>query len=227
MDRRWPVRSLRRKPAFSHARFIATFKIMIIMIKLTARHSGAKGQAEDPAQHDELGVEAPRKARGVQVKCRMLHMSGVRPLLCGGRGGTSTLPTARLAYVLRLALANSLGSRRLLSAGTHDTRLMRDVEQEVAQFLALPYTVEIAHDPDDDSYFAIVVELEGCMTHADSSEVLWKRIEEAMRDWLSVAIEFNDPIPLPALESHTSHGLRIPWMHPSREGIGRLLRSAT
>jgi predicted RNase H-like HicB family nuclease len=92
-------------------------------------------------------------------------------------------------------------------------------------YLSLPYTVEVRHD--EDGYFARVLELPGCMTDADVPEELWPRLEEAMTDWIEVALEFGDDIPEPAPESRTSHVLRMPWIYPSPKGMSQLLRSAT
>ena len=62
-------------------------------------------------------------------------------------------------------------------------------------YLGLPYTIEIM--PDEDYYFARVLELPGCLTYADSVEKLWPMIEDAMRDWIEVSLEYGEDIPEP------------------------------
>jgi predicted RNase H-like HicB family nuclease len=66
-------------------------------------------------------------------------------------------------------------------------------------YLGLPYTIEIM--PDEDFYFARVLELPGCLTYADSLERLSPMIEEAMRDWIEVALEYGEDIPEPLQRS--------------------------
>jgi predicted RNase H-like HicB family nuclease len=72
---------------------------------------------------------------------------------------------------------------------------MRDLNH----YLGLPYTIEIM--PDEDFYFARVLELPGCLTYADSLERLSPMIEEAMRDWIEVALEYGEDIPEPLQRS--------------------------
>jgi len=62
-------------------------------------------------------------------------------------------------------------------------------------YLGLPYTIEIM--PDEDFYFARVLELPGCLTYADSLEKLSPMIEDAMRRWIEVALECGEDIPEP------------------------------
>jgi predicted RNase H-like HicB family nuclease len=72
---------------------------------------------------------------------------------------------------------------------------MRDLNH----YLGLPYTIEIM--PDEDFYFARVLELPGCLTYADSLEKLSPIIEEAIRDWIEVALEYGEDIPEPLQRS--------------------------
>lgn len=62
-------------------------------------------------------------------------------------------------------------------------------------YMALPYTVEVRHD--EDGYFAKVIELQGCMTWADSFEELGPMIEDAKQGWIEDALERGDPVPEP------------------------------
>jgi predicted RNase H-like HicB family nuclease len=72
---------------------------------------------------------------------------------------------------------------------------MRDLNH----YLGLPYTIEIM--PDEDFYFARVLELPGCLTYADSLERLSPMIDDAMRDWIEVALEYGEDIPEPLQRS--------------------------
>jgi len=71
--------------------------------------------------------------------------------------------------------------------------------KSVDQYLKLPYTIEITRDDDIDNpgWAARVVELNGCITQADTFEKLGSMIEEAMRLWIEVAMEDGLPIPEP------------------------------
>jgi antitoxin HicB len=68
---------------------------------------------------------------------------------------------------------------------------MRDLNY----YLGLPYTIEIM--PDEDYYFARVLELPGCLTYADSLEKLSPMIEEAIRDWIEDSLAYGEDIPEP------------------------------
>lgn len=69
------------------------------------------------------------------------------------------------------------------------------MKKTVEEYMTLPYTIEIT--PDDGSYFVKVKELEGCMTVGDAPADALTMIEDAMREWLAVAIEDGIEIPLP------------------------------
>jgi antitoxin HicB len=72
---------------------------------------------------------------------------------------------------------------------------MRDLNH----YLGLPYTIEIM--PDEDFYFIRVLELPGCLTYANSLEELSPKIEDAIRDWIEVALEYGEDIPEPLQRS--------------------------
>jgi predicted RNase H-like HicB family nuclease len=86
------------------------------------------------------------------------------------------------------------------------------MKRTVEEYITLPYTVEIT--PDDGSYFVKVKELEGCMSVGESKADALVMIEDAMREWLTVAIEEDIQIPLPeALQADRYSGkfpLRLP-----------------
>ena len=80
------------------------------------------------------------------------------------------------------------------------------MENKVEEYLKLPYTIEIFREPDEEipGWIARVVELPGCFTQADDFEELSEMIEDAMRGWISVALEDGDEIRLPRLEKEYS-----------------------
>jgi|GEM_PF-410941 len=69
----------------------------------------------------------------------------------------------------------------------------------IDDYLNLPYTIEVIrdNDPDNPGWVARVVELPGCITQADDFTELGEMIEDAMRSWITVAIEDDLPIPEP------------------------------
>jgi len=69
------------------------------------------------------------------------------------------------------------------------------MKKTVEEYMALPYTIEITSD--DGSYFVKMKELEGCMSVGDTKSDALTMIEDAMREWLAVAIEDGIEIPLP------------------------------
>ncbi len=87
-------------------------------------------------------------------------------------------------------------------------------KRTVEDFLKLPYTIEVIRDEGDgfSGYFARVVELPGCMTQADTFEELGEMIEDAMRGWITVALEDGQDIPEPRpVESYSGKFIvRVP-----------------
>lgn len=71
-------------------------------------------------------------------------------------------------------------------------------EKDLEYYMSLPYRVEIYPEPDGTGYTAVIPELPGCMTCADTLDELWDMIEEAKRGWLEVSLEDGDYIPEPA-----------------------------
>ena len=63
--------------------------------------------------------------------------------------------------------------------------------RSVEEYLKLPYTIEIIREEDEENpgWVARVVELNGCITQADTFEELGEMIEDAMRVWIEVAQE--------------------------------------
>ena len=86
---------------------------------------------------------------------------------------------------------------------------------EVDKFLKMPYTIEIIRetDPESTGWVARVVELPGCFTQGDTFEELEEMIEDAMRGWISVALEDGLVIPLPRIIEEDYSGkfvIRVP-----------------
>ncbi len=87
-------------------------------------------------------------------------------------------------------------------------------EKTIEYYLSLPYRVEVYPDEDGKGFAALVPDLPGCMTAADTREELWPMLEDAKRLWLEVALEDGIPIPEPKpLEEEEFSGkfvLRLP-----------------
>ncbi len=86
------------------------------------------------------------------------------------------------------------------------------MKRTVEEYMALPYAIEMT--PDDGGYFVKIKELEGCMSVGESKVDALAMIEDAMREWLTAAIEEGIDIPLPeALQEDRYSGkfaLRLP-----------------
>lgn len=76
---------------------------------------------------------------------------------------------------------------------------LKDLDEKLDYYLSLPYTIKVIRDADEgeESWFAKVVELPGCMTEADTFTELGEMIEDAMRAWIEIALEDGHPIPEP------------------------------
>jgi antitoxin HicB len=69
------------------------------------------------------------------------------------------------------------------------------MKRTIEEYMALPYTIEII--PDEDTFFVRIKELDGCMSVGKTKADSLSMIEDAMHEWLSVAIEDGIEIPLP------------------------------
>lgn len=83
----------------------------------------------------------------------------------------------------------------------------------IEEYLKLPYTREMVQEADG-SYFISIKELPGCMSSGDTQEEALKMIEDAMRAWITVALEEGKHIPLPDATDNEEYSgkfvLRIP-----------------
>ena len=70
----------------------------------------------------------------------------------------------------------------------------------VNEYLKLPYNIVLRHITDDsgDYYFAIVQELDGCMSDGVTIDEAYANIYEAMEGWIETKLEagLNIPVPL-------------------------------
>ncbi len=78
-----------------------------------------------------------------------------------------------------------------------------------------PLLVTLEDDGDGPYYFVRVLDLPGCMTHADTLAELGPRVEEAIATWLEMAAEDGAPIPEPSgAQSQGNFVVRGPrWLH--------------
>jgi antitoxin HicB len=70
------------------------------------------------------------------------------------------------------------------------------IEKEVNRIVALSYTREVVPNSDG-TWFARIVEFPGCMSEGDTQGEALEMLEGAMRGWITVHLEDNDPIPEP------------------------------
>jgi antitoxin HicB len=71
-------------------------------------------------------------------------------------------------------------------------------EKNLEYYMRLPYRVEVYPEPDGTGYTAVIPELPGCMTCADTLDELWDMVKEAKEGWLELSLEDGDYIPEPA-----------------------------
>lgn len=64
-------------------------------------------------------------------------------------------------------------------------------------YLNLPYPVLLIPDPEDNTWYARIPMLDGCMSDGETPEETLKNLREAQELWLEVAIEDGDDIPEP------------------------------
>jgi len=70
------------------------------------------------------------------------------------------------------------------------------IAKDIHYYLSLPYTIEIIRE-DDETWFARVKELPGCMTEGDSAQDAAEMILDAMAGWIEIALEDGQTIPEP------------------------------
>jgi len=73
---------------------------------------------------------------------------------------------------------------------------MHQKEKDINYYLSLPYTIKVMRE-DENTWFARIEELPGCITEADSAEEATEMILDAMAAWVEIALEDGYPIPEP------------------------------
>lgn len=91
----------------------------------------------------------------------------------------------------------------------------------IEEYPKLPYTREMVREADG-SYFITIKELPGCMSSGDTQEEALQMIEDAMRAWITVALEGEKHIPFPDATDNEEYSrkfvLCIPKILTSRFG---------
>ncbi|MDR0358675.1 MAG: type II toxin-antitoxin system HicB family antitoxin [bacterium] len=75
------------------------------------------------------------------------------------------------------------------------------------EYLDLPYAFAITHDVDEDGnvgWVAEIEELPGCISQGASPEEALEHVRDAMRDWISIALEDNVEVPQPRADADYS-----------------------
>lgn len=77
-------------------------------------------------------------------------------------------------------------------------------------YLRLPYTVRVTADPTG-GYVASVEELPGCVTQGESWAEVGEMVRDAMRAWITAALEDGRPVPVPREDAEPARVLvRLP-----------------
>jgi predicted RNase H-like HicB family nuclease len=72
------------------------------------------------------------------------------------------------------------------------------LRQNPNDYLTLPYQLMIT--PDDEGFGVEVVELPGCVTHAEHWEEIPHRVREALTSWIGSALQHEETVPEPVLQ---------------------------
>ncbi len=86
------------------------------------------------------------------------------------------------------------------------------MKKNLEYYLNLDYTVQLKRNADN-TWFAKIVELPGCMTEGDTPEQALKMIRDAERAWLKSALADRAPIPEPRPQTEELSGrflVRVP-----------------
>ena len=71
-------------------------------------------------------------------------------------------------------------------------------------YLSLPYRIEIIPDVEEGGYTARYPDLPGCITCADTLEILMRNAEDAKKNWLEAALEDGVDIAEPSAATDLS-----------------------
>lgn len=69
-------------------------------------------------------------------------------------------------------------------------------QQPIEYYLSLNYPITLY--PEDEGYTVSIKDLPGCVTQVDTIEEVIPMITEAKQQWIEVAYEHGDVIPLPS-----------------------------
>lgn len=86
------------------------------------------------------------------------------------------------------------------------------MKRTVEDYMQLPYTIEIT--PDDGSFFVRVKELQGCISVGKTRYEAFEMIDDAMREWLTAALEDGFEIPLPKSPQEERYSGKFPLRLP-------------
>lgn len=76
-------------------------------------------------------------------------------------------------------------------------KLTEKQAKKLAYHQKLPYRLEIIPDTEEGGYAARYPQLNGCITCGDTLEETRRNARDAKTAWLTTAIMYDDPIPLP------------------------------
>ncbi len=69
----------------------------------------------------------------------------------------------------------------------------------ITVILGRPYSRELKQNSDG-TWFARIVEFDGCMTEGDTEKEALANLDDAMRGWLKAKLTLGAPIPEPAMD---------------------------
>ncbi len=72
------------------------------------------------------------------------------------------------------------------------------MKKNLNYYMNLPYKVDIIPEASNEGYTAVIPELPGCVTSADTIQNLWIMLKEAKELWFEIAIEDGEYIPEPS-----------------------------
>ena len=78
-------------------------------------------------------------------------------------------------------------------------------------YLSLPYRIEIIPDVEEGGYTARYPDLPGCITCADTLEILMRNAEDAKKNWLEAALEDGVDIAEPSAATDVSDYIPVPY----------------
>ncbi len=84
------------------------------------------------------------------------------------------------------------------------------MKKDLKYYLELQYTIRLKKNSDD-SYFAEIEELPGCMTEGDTEEKALMMLKDAKKAWLEITLKRKLSIPEPATDEYSGKfNIRLP-----------------